>query len=325
MTKNNKLKTIFHTVVFAYVYLMIALTIPTNYGVVTPYKTRVANTMIEIDGTLQSTNFHTVSVLSMDRIIGFARIIYELNPEFEIYQLSTLESQLTLTENMARSQIQKTASFEQALITAYELASEIDNSIVIDYDFLGMMIDYREKRFSNLNIGDMIIDINHQGFDSYEDIGLYFINNNGQFTLTIRRNNQVFDVNIIKSNTDVFRFYPKYDIKSATPNYSLPGQHIISGGPSAGMMYTLSIYFGLIGYDKINLDIVGTGTIRYNQTIGQIGGLRQKIYTAHKAGINHFLLPASQYGEVSDLASLINLYPVETIDDAMGVIYAIFD
>lgn len=303
---------------------MIALTIPTNYGVITPYKTRVANTMIEIDGTPQSSNFHTVSVLSMDYITGFARIIYELNPAFEVYEVSQLESQLTLSESIARSQIQKNASFEQALITAYELAGEVDNNITIDYVFQGMMIDYREKRFDSLNIGDMIIDINHQGFDSYEDIGLYFINNHGEFTLTVQRNETIFDVTIIKSNTDVFRFYPKYDILSATPNYSLPGQNILSGGPSAGMMYTLSIYFGLIGYEMIDLEVVGTGTIRYNRHIGEIGGLRQKIYTAKKAGINHFLLPASQYHEVSDLSQLINLHPVETIDDAMEVIYAIF-
>lgn len=317
---SSKFKTIFHTAIFAYVYLMIALTIPTNFSVTAPNQSSTVNTLIHIDGKNQTSHLKSMSVLTMTRITGFGRMLYELSSEFDVKPLTYVESTLSQKEMNLRGQIQKNASFEQSLITAYELAHLTDPSVHINYKLTGMIIDYRTPEYSMLKIGDIIIDINNQNFTDYESMGQYFIDYDGILNLKVLRADKTMEVSIEKNDQAIFRFYPKYEIISASPTYSLPGQNTSLGGPSAGMMYTLSIYFALIDYTLIDVDIAGTGTIRYNGEIGRIGGLPQKIYGAHKEGIKHFLIPSSHYNEVKQLSHLINLYPVDTIEDAIEVV-----
>lgn len=320
MKLTSKVKTLFHSVIFAYIYLMIALIVPTNFSVTAPNQSRSANTMITIEGKDQTTHLKTMSVLSMVRITGFARMLYELNPQFDVEPLNYVESTLSGYEMGLRGVIQKKASFEQSLISAYTLAHETDSSISINYNLVGMIVDYRSPEYDTLRIGDIITDIDSQNFSDYETMGLYFIKNYGLLKLDVLRNNETIEIIIDKTNEAIFRFYPKYDIISAQPNYSLPGSSSNITGPSAGMMYTLSIYFALIDFDLIDVDIAGTGTIRYNNEVGPIGGLVQKIYGAHKEGIKHFIIPASHYDEVKHLSHLIHLYPVTTIESAIEVI-----
>ncbi len=323
LDQNKKFQKYFHMFVFAYVYLMIALTIPTNFSVTAPNKTRIANTMINITDIQQSNHFRTVSVLTTNRITGFARMIYELNDAFLVSPLSYSESILTGEEANLRGNIQKQASFEQSLITAYTLAKNVKPEITINYQFSGMLVDFRSLSNPEVLIGDLIVDIDHLAFNDYELMGNYFIESNAPMTLSILRNGTLIDVLVTKNADSIFRFYPKYQIISANPSYTLPGNLILTSGPSAGMMYTLSIYFGLIEFEGLDEDIVGTGTIRYNNEVGNIGGLRQKVYTAIKEGINHFIIPSDQYQEVSDLGHLINIYPVVSIMEAIEVVYEI--
>ncbi|MBN3490485.1 hypothetical protein JV173_03045 [Acholeplasma equirhinis] len=321
--KKTTFKTLFHSLIFAYLLLMISLVVPTEYAVITPYKTRPTNTMIEIEGHLEPNKLHSVSVISLERITGFQRMIYEMSDIFDVYKMSPYESQINLFEDIERSQLQKRASFEQAIVTAYSLSSATNPEVEIEYELTGLVVDYREAKFNQLNIGDIILEINNQTFNDYETMGLFFLDYQGEITLKVDRKGDIRTIALVKTKDDIFRFYPKYNIKSASPKYYLPGENILSGGPSAGMMYTLTIYFSLEGSLFMKENIVGTGTIRYNNQIGTIGGLRQKVYAAINEGMKHFMLPASQYQEVADLSNQINLYPVSNILEAIEVVYEI--
>lgn len=323
MKVSPSIKKIFHTFIFAYVFLMIALTVPTNFSVTAPNETRIANTMIQMNGYEQSSHFKTISVLTMSRITPFARMLYLMLEEFDISLMGVYESQLTKGEERLRSNIQKQASFEQSLITAYELAKLKNPTVSIDYEWVGMIVDYREAKHQNLNIGDIILDVNEQDFSDYETMGNYFLEQDSTVVIEVLRNQETLSITLDKSSLDVFRFYPKYNIVSSNPTFELPGQSVFSGGPSAGMMYTLSIYFALVDDLTIDVDIVGTGTIRYNQEVGNIGGLRQKAYGAIKEGIKHFIIPYNQYGEIGDLSDRIHIYPVKNILEAIEVVYEI--
>lgn len=305
-------------------YLLIALIVPTEFGISAPNETMSVNDVLVIEGYEQTSNLHSVSVLSMQRITPFQRMIYQLDNQFNLYPIGVYESQLTLFESHQRGQIQKEASYQQSVITAFLLAKEIKPSIEIDYTYLGMIIDYRESKHSDLKIGDIIVDINNLEFNDYYIMGSYFINNNGLLNLKINRDGNLLDIAINKDEYDVFRFYPKYINILTNPVVTINNQGFLTSGPSAGMMYTLSLYFSITDYTNINEIIAGTGTIKYNGQIGEIGGLRQKMYAAKKEGIKYFLIPQSQYHEVSDLTDSINIYPVSNINEAINKIYEIF-
>ena len=71
------------------------------------------------------------------------------------------------------------------------------------------------------------------------------------------------------------------------------------GGPSAGMMFALGIIDTLTPGDLTGgKRIAGTGTIDVDGTVGPIGGIRQKLAGARKAGARFFIAPADNCNEV---------------------------
>lgn len=71
------------------------------------------------------------------------------------------------------------------------------------------------------------------------------------------------------------------------------------GGPSAGQMFALGVVDKLTPGDLTGgRRIAGTGTIDAQGAIGPIGGIRQKMIGARRAGAQWFLAPAANCGEV---------------------------
>nr|WP_281496774.1 S16 family serine protease [Ornithinimicrobium sp. F0845] len=94
------------------------------------------------------------------------------------------------------------------------------------------------------------------------------------------------------------------------------------GGPSAGMMFSLAIY------DKITpgeltggLRFAGTGTISSDGSVGGIGGIRQKMWAAERAGVDYFLAPAANCDEVVDrIPDGLQVAKVENFQQARDIV-----
>ncbi|GBG93913.1 hypothetical protein LFYK43_03720 [Ligilactobacillus salitolerans] len=102
------------------------------------------------------------------------------------------------------------------------------------------------------------------------------------------------------------------------------------GGPSAGMMLTLQMYSQLSG-DHFFKDrkIAGTGTMEGDGSIGQIGGISQKVVAAKRAHADIFLAPHDPRLKKSDnywqaaavakkLKTKMKVVPVKNIDQAIS-------
>lgn len=97
------------------------------------------------------------------------------------------------------------------------------------------------------------------------------------------------------------------------------------GGPSGGMIFALGIYDTLTkGELTGGAMIAGTGTIGTDGVVGPIGGIRQKLFGAQRAGAKYFLAPAENCSEVSGhIPSGIQVFRVKTFDDALAAVTAI--
>ncbi len=97
-------------------------------------------------------------------------------------------------------------------------------------------------------------------------------------------------------------------------------------GPSAGLAFTLGVIDRLTPGDLAgNRKIAVTGEIALDGTVGNIGGIAQKIVGAKEAGATEFLYPAGtpadEVARVRKIAGKsISLHPVATLDDALKVI-----
>jgi PDZ domain-containing protein len=91
-------------------------------------------------------------------------------------------------------------------------------------------------------------------------------------------------------------------------------------GPSAGLAYALTITDMLdgadLGRDRV---IAATGAVRYDGSVGAVGGIAQKHSVALGAGAQLFLLPTGELGEVHERRSV---HGVGTLDEALAVLRA---
>lgn len=97
------------------------------------------------------------------------------------------------------------------------------------------------------------------------------------------------------------------------------------GGPSGGQILALAIYDkltpgSLTGGEKI----AGTGTITPEGVVGPIGGIRQKMYGAIRAGAKWFLAPSENCDEVvGHIPDGIKVIKVSNIQDSLKAVKAI--
>ena len=91
------------------------------------------------------------------------------------------------------------------------------------------------------------------------------------------------------------------------------------GGPSAGMMYAITV-LDLLTEDDLTKGhrIAGTGTISLDETVGAIGGVRQKVFAARSVGAEYILVPTDNYDEALTAAGKdIEVVAVATLQDAL--------
>ena len=97
------------------------------------------------------------------------------------------------------------------------------------------------------------------------------------------------------------------------------------GGPSAGMMYTLSLIDLLTPEDLTKGHrIAGTGTIRFDETVGAIGGVRQKVFAARGVGAAYVLVPEANYDDaITAAGDDIEVVAISALQDAIDFLDAL--
>lgn len=94
-------------------------------------------------------------------------------------------------------------------------------------------------------------------------------------------------------------------------------------GPSGGLMMTLMVYNAITNQDLTHgKQIVGTGTISLDGSVGEIGGVKYKVIGAVKEGAEIFLVPEGNYEEAMKVKKEkgydIEIVKVKTFTDAVN-------
>ena len=110
--------------------------------------------------------------------------------------------------------------------------------------------------------------------------------------------------------------YHKYDLHLHVPEGATP-----KDGPSAGITIATAIA-SIFTNQKIRSDIAMTGEITLSGDVLPIGGLKEKLIAAHKAGVKLALIPQKNYDrdldEIPDeVKKAIDIQPVKHIRDVL--------
>ncbi|MFA6196977.1 MAG: endopeptidase La [Sulfurimonas sp.] len=135
--------------------------------------------------------------------------------------------------------------------------------------------------------------------------------------LKISAENIPLTVEETKANTviDASQVYKRYDLHIHVPDGATP-----KDGPSAGIAM-VSVIASILSSQKIRSEIAMTGEVSLSGDVLPIGGLKEKLIAAHKAGMSKVLIPAKNYErdlddipkEVKDSLEIIGVSRIEEV------------
>lgn len=185
-----------------------------------------------------------------------------------------------------------------------------------------------------LEVGDVLLEVDGDQIENVDDLGGTLEDRQPGDVVGVRlrrgERTQRVDVELISSKSvPAAQDEPERTLIGFVPvdtlSVELPFEVDIDtgaiGGPSAGVAFTLSLLDDLTPGDLTpGEDVAITGTINVDGSIGAIGGLPQKVEAVKQAGLDVFLVPASQsdLDEATRVAGDdVELIPVATLDDAL--------
>ena len=181
-----------------------------------------------------------------------------------------------------------------------------------------------------LEVGDVIVEVDSVAvFIATDGVNAITANEIGDtIPLKVDRDGELLDVEVTLIEHTELPDTPMVGFTPDTYNRSLDLPFEVNidsqnvGGPSAGMMYTLTIIDLLTEEDLLNGNIVaGTGTIASDGSVGAIGGIRQKVVAAQEAGAKYILVPTSNYADALTMkADDVEIFSITSIEQAVRIL-----
>ena len=245
-------------------------------------------------------------------------------PDWDVVPESeTMYENETIEDANKRSKLYLEQSIDYATVVAMDqagVAYQISNRV--NYvAFIG------EEAKTTLKVGDNILSINGE---EIEDINVMSdriqdIKPGEKVSFIVLRNNKEVEASAVIYEEDgknyvgisaitTFDLDTDVDIKISTK--------ASESGPSGGMMMTLMVYNALTKQDLTHrMNIVGTGTINLDGSVGDIGGVKYKLMGAVKNDADVFLVPSGNYEEAikvkKEKGYKIDIVSVEKFSDVV--------
>ena len=101
-----------------------------------------------------------------------------------------------------------------------------------------------------------------------------------------------------------------------------PAGAVPKDGPSAGVTMTTALV-SLLSGRQVRSDVAMTGEVTLQGRVLPIGGVKQKLLAAHRAGITTVLIPEANERDLEDVPSdvrdALNVHPVSDIDQVLDL------
>lgn len=314
---------------------------PTKYDIIVPSLTNNLNSVYNFDNI--DTSKFDINTVAVSEYVLINKLDYLFVKNYKYASLSKHNDLFNTDYDFIHSSgtVEKNVSITNGIIAGFNAAS-----IELDYEYLGDIVHYMfGLEEPQIQLGDIILECDGELVtkdNSYRTIlrneyGLKYIGDHGylnlqedtNITFKVLRNNVEMYVNVkpfhyVDGEIDIYYpgidTYNYYIINGVDEEYAFSIQKLYSTGPSGGLIQSFFIYEALTG-GKLskNLKIVGTGTVEADGSAGEIGGIKQKVYSANFNNADIFFVPSSNYEEAltayNKLNTSMKLISVDSLQD----------
>jgi ATP-dependent Lon protease len=115
---------------------------------------------------------------------------------------------------------------------------------------------------------------------------------------------------------------PEDSLKNREVHIHVPAGAIPKDGPSAGITMATALVSAVSGR-KVRRDVAMTGELTLTGRVLPIGGVKEKVLGAVRAGIREIILPIDNEADLEDISEdvqeILTFHPAETLDDVIAV------
>lgn len=304
------------------IFLALLYFIPLPYVFNASGGTKALSDIVEIDGKKQKLKGKFILTTVYTDKANYLYYFYHLfNPQSEISEFSGTKVWRNKTGYEKYMDEMMKESKTTAILTAFKEAG-----YKINYKRKGVKILFilPESKVKNiLKEEDLILKVDNREIKTSQDLINYIIKRRSgdKVTLLIKRKNHLYNFKVplislerrsalgifINSHLEVKRFPLNVFINTKNIN-----------GSSAGLMFALEIFSKLKNQDlTFGRIIAGTGTIDENGEVGEVAGIKYKIWGAQKQKAQIFLLPYKNFPEAGGITSGMQYVPVRNFKEAL--------
>jgi ATP-dependent Lon protease len=128
----------------------------------------------------------------------------------------------------------------------------------------------------------------------------------------------------VRSKADDFSI-PKNFNRTTDVHVHIPEGAIPKDGPSAGITLATTLVSAL-GRVEVRKDVAMTGEITLRGKVLPIGGVKEKVLAAHRAGLKNIILPKDNEKDLADIPKnvldALDIYMVENMDEVLKIALA---
>lgn len=314
------------------ILLVVSFYIPTPYLLIKPGNAEDLARLIEVEGSEKNNRgtFYLVTVAQQEASL-FWLVHGYFSPYIDVAHVSSVippeidqeEYRKIMDRLMEESQtLAKVIALER---TGYQI--ELKSAGIVVHDFIE-----GSPAAGVLQKEDIIRRVDGEGVYFAEQVNSIIQKRKvgDSVNLSVERDNQMLELQVKTTahpenpETPALRIY----IYALALEPVLPFDITINTGPiggsSAGVMFVLEIMNqvmdGDLSGDRL---IAGTGTISYDEKVGKIGGVKQKVAAAEREGAEYFIVPRENYSEAKSAARNINVHPVDNLQDVLDLLASI--
>jgi ATP-dependent Lon protease len=152
------------------------------------------------------------------------------------------------------------------------------------------------------------------------------MNGSGRLTVTgqlgsVMRESVDAAYSYVRSRADVLGI-PESEFKDSDLHIHFPAGAIPTDGPSAGAAVTLAIA-SVLSRRPVRRDTALTGEVTLRGKVLEIGGVKEKVLAAYRAGLRHVIMPAANEKDLRDIPEEVKTHMtfrfVERMDEVLRI------